>query len=87
MKSISDLKAEADGLRADLAEFEKLGQPAPAAQPDAPGGSEGLSDAARETARELYGQSVMNTPAGQLNQAQRDFARQSIASVLHEMEQ
>jgi hypothetical protein len=53
-------------------------QPAQAAQPDAPGFNEAMSDKTRETARTFYGAAIMKKDAAQLTTEERNFLRQSI---------
>jgi hypothetical protein len=70
--------------RAQWAEISAILNPKPAGpqQPDAPGCA-ALSDTARETARTLYGQSLMQKK--ELSPEEREFLRASIAATLKGM--
>jgi hypothetical protein len=70
-----------DEERAQWAEINAILNPKPAGpqQPDAPGCA-ALSDTARETARTLYGESLLKKK--ELTPAEREFLRASIAATL-----
>jgi hypothetical protein len=70
--------------RAQWAEINTILNPKPPApqQPDAPGCA-ALSDTARETARTLYGESLLKKK--ELNPAEREFLRASIAATLKDI--
>ena len=78
-KSYSDMSP--DELRAALAEYQRKNAPPAHSQPDAPG-CEKLSDAARENARTLYGESVMRANADKLDPTAREFLRKSVLAAL-----
>jgi hypothetical protein len=81
-KSINEMNAAE--LRAALDEYQQQGQRAASQQPDAPGCA-GLSDASRDTAATLYGQSIMKKQAGALTQEERDFLRASVGPALRDL--
>jgi hypothetical protein len=81
-KEISQMST--DELRAALAEFTQSQHPAGSQVPDAPGCA-GLSDASRDTAATLYGQSIMKKQAGALTQEERDFLRASVGPALRDL--
>ena len=72
-----------DELARAIAEFQRANAPVPPAHPDAPGCA-GLSDAARETARTLYGASIMNAK-DPLDANQIEFLRLSVLAALREL--
>jgi hypothetical protein len=69
-------------LRKQLADFQRA--PSGTQHPDAPG-CEKLSDAARETARTLYGEALMRANADQIDPTAREFLRASILAALGEL--
>jgi hypothetical protein len=79
-KRFEDLTIEE--LRSGVAEYMRAQQQT-SRPPDAPG-CESLSDKAREGARDAYTSHIMNKPAGQISETEREFLRQSIAFALKE---
>jgi len=71
-------------LRAALNEYTRAQNPVPTA-PLPPGVTPDMPQKAQDTASELYGQTIMNKPAGQLTQAERDFLRGNIGACLRDM--
>ncbi len=68
-----------DELRNAVAEYLQQQRPAGPQQPDAPGCA-GLSDKARDVASTLYGEAILQKPAGQISAGERDFLRAGIAA-------
>ena len=74
-----------DELREALAEFTQSQHPTGPQQPDAPGFGAGDSDTSRETARTLFGASVMKKQGGALTQEERAFLAASIGPALRDL--
>jgi hypothetical protein len=73
-------------LRKQIAEFQRKSAPPAHTQPDAPG-CEKLSDAARETARSLFGESIMRKKADEITPADHEFLRKSVLAALEGLKQ
>ena len=72
-------------LRAALAEYDRETRPTQAPAPLPPGITPDMSAKAQETATELYFQSLMRKPAGDLTVSERAYLRQSIAPALRDL--
>jgi hypothetical protein len=81
-KSIDQMNAAE--LRAALDEYARAQNPVPAA-PLPPGMTADMTQKAQDTASELYGQTIMNKPAGALTPEERAFLRGNIGACLRDM--
>lgn len=82
-KRIEDMTAAE--LRAGVTDFFKASQPGPAPAPLAPGMAATDTDKARETAGQLYAESIMKRPTGTWTAEERAFIRASTHSALRDL--